>query len=200
MDASQVGAPLRKWSFLAVSAIALGLTALAFVAFWRSDSKLLSHGRVPCAIASYSEAAPPARQQLREHRHAKRTSDQDFCVCVLVRTHAAQHRGLAGLITSLIAASEPFHGQVMLDIVPTDSRWLDAARTEAGICELAESPQFTSPQLDINVHTRASDEALSKYWHSKCGRKEPGNDYGYLQTDLVLRSVLSRAKGRVITS
>lgn len=120
-------------------------------------------------------------------------------LCVAVRTYSRQQRGFTALVASLLAARDGCGGNVSLsvDVFPTDStaELGEATLLHAGL--LLEQPEFRS--LSLHTHRQLSTTELTSIWNAKCGRRPLLYDYGYLQSDVTLQTVLARSGRRECT-
>ena len=113
-------------------------------------------------------------------------------LCVVVRTYSRQQRAFTAFIASLLAAREGCDGNVSLsvDVFPTDANEQLSEATLAHITSLRDTPALRP--LSLHPHKQATSDALSKQWEEACGRRALLYDFGYLQSDAVLRRVLAR--------
>ena len=126
------------------------------------------------------------------------TPGQQLRLCLVVRTYSRQRRGFAALITSLLAAREGCGGNVSLtvDVFSTDDSVETGEQTRADVTALGWQPAFKSTGFELITHKQMTDAERQALYASACGSRRLLYDYGYLQSDAVLKRALTRTGSR----
>ena len=115
-------------------------------------------------------------------------------LCVIARTYTRQHRGFTALLASLLAAHEGCSKfvKISVDVFPTDATAELGEQTRTQVAALIEQPAFRSLGVSLRTHQQLNISELTNLWTTACGHRPLQYDFGYLQSDAVLRKVLAR--------